>query len=87
MSARGLNPEEEWTRGGVPVRMLGPEGGWIGGGSHIELRMEQVLARTLGPKDVDVEIPHQLGTRMKDSLNVVETGERNILYNGLETSP
>ena len=60
---------------------------WGEGGSHIELRREQVLARTLGPKGVDVEIPHQLGTRMKDSLNVVESGERNILYNGLETSP
>ena len=36
-----------WTRGGVPVRILGLERGGLGG-SHIDWRREQVLARMLG---------------------------------------
>ena len=43
-------PRRGWTRGGVLVRMLGIEGGWIGG-SHINWRREQVSARMLGPEE------------------------------------
>ena len=40
-------PQRGWTRGGVPVRILGLERGGLGG-SHIDWRREQVLARMLG---------------------------------------
>ena len=38
----------------MPARMLGPEGGGLGG-SHIDWRRERVSARTLGPTSVQEE--------------------------------
>ena len=36
MPARRLNPERGWTQGGVPGRMLGPEGGGLEGPTSME---------------------------------------------------
>ena len=46
---RRLSPEWGWRQDSVPTRTLDPEGG-VDGGSHIDWRSEQVLARTLGLK-------------------------------------
>ena len=75
MSARRLSPEGRWTRGGVPAWTLGPEGGGLEG--HILIgERERVLARTLGLEGGWIVRSH-----------IGWTGERIILYKGVETFP
>ena len=53
-------PRRGWTWGCVPARTLGPKWGWIGG-SHIDWRRKQVLARTLGPEGGGLWDPTSVG--------------------------
>ena len=45
--AQEAEPQGEWTRGGMPERMLGLEGGGLGASTGNK-RRERVLARMLG---------------------------------------
>ena len=58
---RRLSPKGKWTRGSVPAKTLGHEGGWIGGVPH---RLEKGTSAS-EDTGVDCEIPYRLGRRMK----------------------
>ena len=61
-------PERGWTRGNVPARMLGTEGGWMGGVLHRLEKGTSVIEDAGLRREVDCEIPRRLGRRMKHSL-------------------
>ena len=67
-------PQRGWTRGDVPARTMGPVRRWIGGPTSIGEGNECQRGRWAS-REMDYEI--SIGWR----------GERNILYNGVETSP
>ena len=61
---------------GVPVRTLGPKGGWVWGRSHIDWIKERVPARTVGPEEGWIVMSH-----------IGWGGEQITLYKGVETFP
>ena len=69
-------PQRGVDTGGVPVRMLDPEGGWIWGRSHIDWRKERVPARTLGLEGGWIVMSH-----------IGWGGEQTTIYKGVETFP
>ena len=58
----------------MPVKTLGPKGGWIWGQSHIDWLKERVPARTLGPEGGWIVMSH-----------IGWGGEQITLYKGVET--
>ena len=79
VSAFSLFLEGGQTRGGVPVRMLAPKGGWIWRRSHIDWIKKRVPARTLGPEGGWIVMSHISWGGEQTTITTI--------YKGVETFP